>query len=285
MIKREKNCTSTWFNQFDCGKKEIGIFELAELLGVTSEALRKYENKEIIQPIRDQRGYRKFYSWDLTKIIYARQMRQEGFSLNDVSDIAQNNDAQFQIEKIEEIQKTLMQEILYRKKLINWLSAQKEEVMHSEQQGNRCVIEHLPALYCCVYMVDDTLVDKKGDNRKHLKQWLQALPFCSVCYIGAKNQKALSCLVLTEEELHAYNLEHLVPDFVVPEQYYAISYGTAEHDDEHDTSEECFLRAFHNAKTLNVKLSGYVIARMIRYVQNGKAYASINKMCVPIDDE
>ena len=285
MMKRNKKFDSTWLSQYECGKKEVGIFELAELLGVTSEAIRKYENKDIIQPIRDQRGYRKFYSWDLTKIVYARQMRKEGFSLNDISDIAKNNDAQYQVEKIEEMQKILMQEILYRKKLISWLSVQKNEVMHSEQQGDRCVIEHLPALYCCVYMVDETLVDKKGEDREHLKQWLQALPFSSVCYIGEKGQNALSCLTLTEDELRAYNLEHLVPDFIIPERYYAVSYATAEHDDEHDSSEECFLRAFHNAKTLNVKLGGYIIARMIRYVQNGKAYASINKMCVPIDDE
>ena len=37
---------STWLNQYEYGKKEIGIFEMAELLGVTSEALRKYENKD-----------------------------------------------------------------------------------------------------------------------------------------------------------------------------------------------------------------------------------------------
>lgn len=284
-MEKEKYFDSTKLNQYEYGKKEIGIFEMAELLGVSSEALRKYESKEIIQPIRDSRGYRKFHSWDLTKIIYARQMRQEGFSLNDVLDITLNNNSKHQIRKIEEMQKTLMQEILYRKKLINWLAEQKKEVMHSEQQGDRCVIEYIPELYCCVYMVDDTLVDKKDEDREHLKQWIDALPFSSVYYVGVRNQKALSCLALTKEEIQAYDLNHLVPDFVIPGKYYAVSYSTAEHDDKHDTSEQCFLNAYQKAKTMDVKIDGYVVARMIRYVQNENMYASINKMCIPIDDE
>jgi len=134
-------------------------------------------------------------------------------------------------------------------------------------------------------MVDDTLVDKKGEAREHLKQWLQALPFINICYIGNTKSKALSCLTLTDEEMRTYHLEHLVPDFIIPEKYYAVSYSTAEHDDEHDTSEECFLSAYRKAKTLNMKLGDCIIAHMIRYVQNGRRYASINKMCIPIDDE
>lgn len=276
---------STWLNQYEYGKKEIGIFEMAELLGVTSEALRKYENKEIIQPIRDRRGYRKFHSWDLTKIICARQMRQEGFSLNDVADGMKNNDAQLQIGMIEEMQKTLMQEILYRKKLIHWLSVQKDEVMRNEQTGERCVIEDLPALYCCVYMVEDTLVDKKDEKREQLKQWLRALPFINVCYIGAIGDKTLSCLALTEDEMRAYDLEHLIPDFVIPQQHYAVCYSVAEHDEEHDTSEASIMSAYQRAQSMNMKLEGYMVGRMIRYVQHAGTYASVNKMCFPIADE
>lgn len=276
---------STWLNQYEYGKKEIGIFEMAELLGVTSEALRKYENKEIIQPIRDRRGYRKFHSWDLTKIICARQMRQEGFSLNDIADGMKNNDAQLQIGMIEEIQKTLMQEILYRKKLIHWLSLQKDEVMRSEQQGDRCVVEHLPALHCCAYMVDDTLVDKKGEAREHLKQWLQALPFINVYYIGVMDDKVLSCLVLTEDEMRTYELEYLTADFVIPEQYYAVTYAAAEHDSEHDTSEACVLSSLQRVQGMNMKLGNYMVGRMVRYIQQAGKYVSVNKMCYPIADE
>lgn len=284
-MENRKNSASTWLNQYEHGKKEVGIFELAELLGVTSEALRKYENKEIIQPIRDERGYRKFHSWDLTKIICARQMRQEGFALSDIADGMKNEDPQDQIVMIEEMQKALMQEILYRKKLLHWLSEQKAEVMRSEQMGERCVVEHLPALHCCAYMVDDTLVDKKGEAREHLKQWLQALPFINVYYIGVMDDKVLSCLVLTEDEMRTYELEYLTADFVIPEQYYAVTYAAAEHDSEHDTSEACVLSSLQRVQGMNMKLGNYMVGRMIRYIQQAGKYVSVNKMCYPIADE
>ena len=276
---------STRLNQYMRGKEAVGIFELAELLGVTSEALRKYESKEIIQPIRDQRGYRKYHSWDLTKIICARQMRQEGFSLNDVSDGMKNNDAQCQMAMIEQMQKTLMQEILYRQKLIHRLALQRDEVMRSEQTGDRCVIEHLPALHCCVYMVDDTLVNKTGEKREQLRRWFQALPFINVCYVGVPHEKILSCLVLTEEEMHVYEMDDLEPDFVIPQQCYAVCYAVAEHDDVHDTSDASVMSAFRRAESLNMKLESYVVSRMIRYVQRAGTFASVNKMCFPIWNE
>ena len=276
---------STRLNLYEHGKKEVGIFELAELLGVTAEALRKYETREIIQPFRDERGYRKFHSWDLTKIICARQMRQEGFSLNDVADSLKNDDPQGQIIMIEEMQKTLMQEIQYRRDLIHWLSLKRDELMRAEQIGERCVIERQPALHCCVYMSDDTLVNKTGEAREALKQWLRSLPFSNVCYIGAPGSRALSCLVLNEDEIREYRLEHLKPDFIIPEQYYAVCYSNVEHDSQHDTSEDCFLQTWKRLNALNVKLADYLVARMIRYIQRGDWFMSVNKMCTPIAGE
>ncbi len=134
---------STTLNHYESGRKNVGIFELADLLGVTEEALRKYETREIIRPIRDERGYRKFHSWDLTKIIYARQLKQEGFSLNDIADTMKNSNAGEQVDGIERLQKKLALEIQYRQKLIHWLSAQKDEVLRSEQAGERCVTKYM----------------------------------------------------------------------------------------------------------------------------------------------
>ena len=281
-MREIKDFGSTWLNQYEHGKKEVGIFELAELLGVTAEALRKYETREIIRPFRDARGYRKFHSWDLTKIICARQMRQEGFSLSNVADSLKNNNSQGQIVMIEEMQKSLMQEIQYRKDLIHWLSLQKDELMRAEQVGDRCVIEHQPELYCCVYLSDDTLVNKTGAAREELKRWLSSLPFSNVCYVGAQGERVVSCLALNEDELHAYRLEHLKPDFVIPEQFYAVCYSTVEHDSQHDTSEECIRQSRMRLRGLNVKLEDYMVARMVRYVQKGDWYLSVNKMCIPI---
>ena len=284
-MKNEPNCASTWLKHNKKGKKEIGIFELAELFGVTSEALRKYEAKRIIQPFRDERGYRKFHSWDLTKIICARRMRQEGFPLSDIAHSMQSAEMQQRLDMMEAMQKELMQEILYRKKLITWLSAQKDELIRMENQGDRCVVERQPALHCCVYMAGDTLVNKEGEEREQLKRWLEELPFCNICYIGKLRYDMVSCLVLSEDEKKAYGLEHLKPDFIIPEQFYVACQSTAEHSDKHDTSDVSILEARERAQEMGFSLGDYVVARMVSYVQNEEMFQSINRMFFPIMEE
>lgn len=84
---------------------------------------------------------------------------------------------------------------------------------------------------------------KKGEKHAQLKEWLQALPFSNVFYIGALGQDVMSCLVLTEGEKQKYGLEELVPDFIIPEQYYVVCQATAEHSEFNDTSDLSILRS------------------------------------------
>ena len=84
-MKAEKDWEAADLGRFQRGSRAMGIFELADLFGVTTEALRKYEAKGLLQPYRDENGYRKYSSWDLTKIIRLRQLRQTGFSLEEIS--------------------------------------------------------------------------------------------------------------------------------------------------------------------------------------------------------
>lgn len=174
---------STWFNPFVSGKREIGIFELSDLFCITTEALRKYEKKKILQPRRNKSGYRAYGSWELTKIIRTRQLRQEGFSLDAIAERISSPDF-CAVKEMESMQQELLRQIEYKKKLIRWLGYQKEKQTAFEKQGDKIQIEHIPEWYCCVYMVDDALVLKEGKDREALKAWLNALPFAHVFYVG-----------------------------------------------------------------------------------------------------
>lgn len=53
------------------------IGDMAKLLGVTAEAIRYYESKGIIKPLRAEgSGYRHFTTWDLHMLARARHYRQ-----------------------------------------------------------------------------------------------------------------------------------------------------------------------------------------------------------------
>lgn len=269
---------------FQKGSRMMGTFELADLFGVTTEALRKYEAKGIIQPCRDENGYRKYCSWELTKIIRARQLRKEGISLNDITAELKEGDPARQLRDMEDLRQTLAAEIAYREKLLSWLDVQRKELLAAEELGDRCSIERQGRRYCCVYMVGDTLAGKEGQEWEHLKEWIQALPFARVCYVvNGPAAEALSCLCLGEEELERYGLQHLIPDIILPEQDCVVCNVVAEHDQTRDTSEECIAAARERARRLGVKLADHVSLQMMWYTEREGFFRSHNKAMFPIE--
>ena len=265
------------------GKKEFGIFELAELFGITPEAIRKYESKNIIQPYRDgENKYRKFGTWELIKMIWARSLSLEGFGLKQISDWFESEKPESQLEQIEALQENLTREIVYRKRLIRRLDKQKKDIHDCLGRAGRLQVEHVPALYCCVIMDGATLVDKQGKDRENLKQWIQALPFASVAFMGNGAYENYSCLVTGEEEREIYGLQHLEADFVIPEKMYVIYDMIAEHCDEYDTSREVVLAGMEKARNLGFELEDQWITCSYAYTQKDGVYQSYIKGMFPI---
>ena len=63
--------------------------KLANVLGISKETLRYYEEKQIIEPKRDPRnGYRVYDGMDCQTLIYLRMLRAYGFSLEDATSSA-----------------------------------------------------------------------------------------------------------------------------------------------------------------------------------------------------
>ena len=69
------------------------ISEVAKLLDLSSEAIRYYETKGIIQPERDEEtGYRYYGGWDIHMLIRARTYRQLGYTLDETADLLNKYD-------------------------------------------------------------------------------------------------------------------------------------------------------------------------------------------------
>lgn len=284
-MKAEKDWEAVDLGRFQRGSRAMGIFELADLFGVTTEALRKYEAKGLLQPYRDENGYRKYSSWDLTKIIRLRQLRQEGFSLENIAEELSQSEPRHQFRQLEEMRQTLEREIDHQKRLMTWLGTRQEELCHFQSLGKTCTVEELPREYCCVYMVGDTLAAKEGAEWDRLKEWIQALPFARVYHVanaGMPVGEALSCLSLREEELERYGFEHLVPDFILPKRVCAVCTLTAEASSVHDTSAQAVFQAHRRAEELELPLSGQYAIQMVWYTQQGSVFRSYNKAMFPI---
>ena len=65
--------------------QKYSIGTMAHLMGISAEALRYYESKNIVSPIRDpETGYRYFNTWDFHMLLRARHYQNYGFSLEEI---------------------------------------------------------------------------------------------------------------------------------------------------------------------------------------------------------
>lgn len=63
------------------------VSEVADMLGVSTQTVRKYELMGILQPTRTGNKYRRFESPDITMLMRIRMLRNMGFSLDEIQKI------------------------------------------------------------------------------------------------------------------------------------------------------------------------------------------------------
>ena len=273
---------STWLNLSPHGDKSINISRMADLFSLTAETLRKYDAKGIISAFRDGNEYRKYSSWEVTKLIWARALRAEGYSLDQIAVHTVERVSDDSIRIIEEMQKKIASEIVERQRILKWLEERKRSYRELDSREDEVTVEMQPEIWCSSYLTDNTMAGKKGAEWENLQEWMKALPFVSVYYVGNRAYNTVSCVGITAEERDRYGLTHLTPDFILPEQMYLSKFVIAEHSRQHDTSNEVILQGFADIQERGYPLQDLFVMRVFDYVQKDGLYRSYNKMMIPI---
>lgn len=260
------------------GKREIGIFEMSELFGITPEAIRKYEAKNIIQPKRDEENkYRKYSCWELVKMIFARSLSKEGFSLGEVAEMLDDENSTDHIRKIEDIQKELVREIIYKKRLLSILEHQRKIYTQGESTKQQ-IIENMPTLYCLSLLEKECMA--AGNEQRNLKKWICELPFVSVLVLRMPDGECKTCLAYSEENRVAYGLSHLEPEFILQERMCVTRNFMYTYKTWHELG--VVEREYEKACTMGFALDDLCIMQMYAYQQRNGEYTSYVKGYFPI---
>lgn len=269
-------------NTISKGKEKINISDLAKIFNVSSETLRKYENLNILIPYREDNLYRIYSSWELTKLIRTRQLRMEGYSIKDIEQHFKAIRFDDNLVNIENREIEILREIEEREKLLLWLKARKQTILDTQSIKDQVVIRKVEKMYCCVYMVDNTMVSKNKEQLDHLKEWLSVLPYLTVYYIGLRGSKVLSCVSISEKEKEQYKLNHLVADFVLPEADVAVCNMNTYKGENIDTSNENIIESFDKVEKTGYKHQNVFMIKMIEYTQKDGLYTCLNQAMIPI---
>ena len=112
--------------------QKYSIGTMAKLMGISAEAIRYYESRNIISPVRDpETGYRYYNTWDFHMLLRARHYQNYGFSLEEIAEL-------FRSHELAEI----------REKMVD------QEEMSGSDRANRCFRMQKTALESSVLRKD-----------------------------------------------------------------------------------------------------------------------------------
>lgn len=153
------------------------IGEFAELLGVTTDTIRVYEKKGIIEPIKDDKNnYRIFTDLDCRSILMSKWYRSMDVPLRDVENLVNEADRSEIISVIEKQRSTLQKQIEDKKILLSKMNDIYNDLNKIQSLLYKCFIYDKSGMYRLQQTDKIDLLDNshRGDE---VKQWMNCLPY------------------------------------------------------------------------------------------------------------
>lgn len=136
------------------------VSELAKILGVTTNTIRRYENNGYIMPVRDESDYRWYNESDISRIAFIRLYRKCGFSHQHIEGMLGSSSETVRsiyIDRLDEIDR----QIQALKYLRHWLKDNIQLINTLADIGEGFMIMNCPPLKYVLYSDDGKLLTEK----------------------------------------------------------------------------------------------------------------------------
>lgn len=124
------------------------IGDVAKLLGITSETIRRYENHGIVKPIKSKRtGYRYYQIWDIRALTRARMYRKMGYSLIEAADLINSKEVSDIILELSKKEGDLEKAVTWYYNVLKHIRWMKLAISDADASIGKYRIEYRPAMY------------------------------------------------------------------------------------------------------------------------------------------
>lgn len=153
------------------------IGDVARLLGITSEAIRYYEEHGIISPTKSESsGYRYYDVWDIHVLIRARAYRQFGYSLAEAAELINHYDVLDIVSALSEKEADIEREIVRNLNLLKHIRQMQGIITDADTNLGKYRIEYRPAMYR-LDAQDGYELHSDSNNRTLYHSWIDKVPF------------------------------------------------------------------------------------------------------------
>lgn len=153
------------------------IGNVAELLGISSQAIRYYEARGVVNPDKSKlNNYRNFSTWDLDILIRTRILRSYGYSISEVTEILNNPDVLDLQEKFKSQEEKIKETIEWNLNLLSRIKEEDKNIMDSMGMEGKYLIQNRPGMYRLEAPMEMNK-QEEIEYRKFTKKWIDMAPF------------------------------------------------------------------------------------------------------------
>lgn len=153
------------------------ISEVAKLLGITTEAIRYYENQDIISPTKSESsGYRYYDVWDLHILIRARAYRQYGYSLSETAELINHYNITDIVSTLSKKEEDIKKEIIWNINLLKHIRQMQNIITEAGKSLEKYRIEYRPPIYR-IDVQDGYELYSDAHHLELYNSWIDKVPF------------------------------------------------------------------------------------------------------------
>jgi len=264
------------------------IGDIAQLLGISTEGLRYYEECGIITPKKREGSSCRYYdTWDIHILVSARSYRSLGFSLQEISDIINSKGSMDIPAMLDAKEKELEEAILCNLNLIIKNAQIKTMFQEYQTMEDRYRIENSPGIYRISTQDEYTLITSPATSSL-AHQWIGKAPF------------VFTCILLPKEELEkcggkfsvGFGIDEKYADYLKVEQddyvrYFPprrCVYTTIQSSSDIIFSSAKLAGAMAYIHSQGLKLADDALSLVFNFHKKGEIYRNVHRVWLPIDD-
>lgn len=199
------------------------VNDIASVLGVTTNTIRRYEKAGYLSPERDDSGYRTYNSYDITKTAMIRLLIKTGFTHEEIKEMLHNktdNIKDISVNRLKDIDSEMQRLYFIRHRLKDNI-----ELFNTiEKIGDGFVTMQCPAFKYVLYSKGDTLLTEK-DRLKTINDFVYDIPEVQLIrifkYEDIINKNYIPCNGWAIKE---YDIERLCVHNIVKNNKYIETY-------------------------------------------------------------
>lgn len=266
-------------------KYKIG--DVARLLGITSEAIRHYEEQGIISPSKSKSsGYRYYNTWDINVLIQARAYRQFGYSLAETAELINQYDIPNTMSAFSQKEVDIEKEITWNMNLLRHIRYLKRVVSDAEANVEKYRIEYRPAMYRIDAQHGYNLYTD-SQHRSLYHAWIDKVPFVFPSALFQQNSLEQGDnnfsfgMVVDEEYAEMLGVQKSEEVAFLPSC--RCLYTTIKSHSDIPLSPQKFNFAFEYMRSQGIKLCGDIVSRVVLINKVGHEYVSWHQLWFPIE--